>query len=104
MIHVIYDKNGNVAYNDVQILSLAEQIVISHGSTEDVFYVHACQDLFLTSLRSYMKQHEIAHTNMTIDIVIDDINSQRVTLTDNYRLSDYTNIPDLISDILMPLL
>lgn len=104
MIHIKYDKNNPIAFNDGNIIAIANKIVKEHGSTDEFHYIEVGQDLFITAIRSAMCQTNVDHRNLVVDIVLDENNIQHITLTDKYRLSDYTNIPDLISDLLMPLL
>lgn len=104
MIHIKYDKNNPIAYNDGVIIEIAKQIVSEHGSTDDIHYLEVGQDLFIAAIRSVMCQSNVNVQNLTVDVVIDEHNIQRLTLDPFYRLSDYTNVPDVISDILFPLL
>ena len=104
MIHITYDQNSTIAFNDGAIQKIAEKIVTEHGSTEEIHYLTVGQELFISAIRSFMRQHDVDYRNLTVDVVIDENNTQRLMLTDYYRFNDYTNLPDLISDILMPLL
>lgn len=103
MIRVKYDPNCPIAFNDGAIQKIAEKIVLEHGSTEEVHHLEVGQDLFVTAIRSFMRQYDVDYNNLTIDIVVGD-EIKTITLTDYYRLSDYTHIPDLVCEILMPLM
>lgn len=104
MIHITYDQNSTIAFNDGAIQKIAEKIVKEHGGTDEIHYLTVGQELFITAIRSFMRQTDVDYRNLTVDVVIDENNTQRLKLTDYYRFSDYTNLPDLISEILMPLL
>lgn len=104
MIHVKYNPNCPIAFNDGAILKIADKIVQEHGSTDEFHYIEVGQELFMSAIRSAMCQMNVDHQNLVVDIVLDEHNLQRITLNDKYRFSDYTNLPDLIGDILMPLL
>ncbi len=103
MIHIIYNKDYPIALNDGAIIAVAQQIVAEHGSTEEVYTVTTGQDLFISAIRSAMCQEKVSHLNLSLDVVVGDDIIQRRTLTDCYRINDYTGIPDVISEILFPL-
>ena len=103
MIHIIYNKNSPIAFNDGAIQKIAEKIVKEHGSTEEIHECTVGQELFLSAVRSVMRVQGVSHENLIV-FAIDGEQKHRITINDYYRFETYEYFPDVVCDILMPLL
>ncbi|AMM43931.1 hypothetical protein FDG95_gp368 [Pectobacterium phage vB_PcaM_CBB] len=102
MIHIIYDKNSPVAFNDAAIMKIADKIVKEHGSTEEIHECTVGQELFLSAIRSAMCVQGVSHENLVV-FAVDDEKIHRITINDCYSFETYVHFPNIVCEILMPL-
>ena len=103
MIHITYDQNSPVAFNDAAIMKIADKIVKEHGSTEEIHECTVGQELFLSAIRSAMRVQGVSHENLVV-FAVDGEQTHRITINDYYRFETYEHFPDIVCEILMPLL